>query len=364
MVHPMKECLDARGLHQKSRDREFTTFLDLKSDYHHEFINRLREHVQINGYQWGDVERSVVEREACASSFVETWGKLYWGTESNRQQHLLQESLDDPRHLCVYPDRRKEIVRAIMILLERKAKGVTRNQARQSLGSTETPSAAAARHVPAPSPMPNLSQGGKDNKAKRRRSDDSDQSSFVLDDEPKRLKPQRVSNIRPFRSIIDLRGEGAKQSKPSAAAHVAAPAVKNCAKAKEINSMSDTKFLVTSSNQSGMAPIWIPFQDFQTASSFISHIADECTLRYWDSHIKALSNWQGDTPLPAAVAASVKFEWSDFEIRIRPGKDQDWAFFMEALQRAWKHKSEDPDGGHGPLFKIYVILHVMDKRVS
>lgn len=108
MVHPMRELLDEGGLSASSRDRNFTTFFDLKQDRHHDFISRLRDHVQVYGYQWSELVDSKSERELCAESFVETWGKIYWGTETNRKEYLLPEALDDTDSLCMYPECKKE----------------------------------------------------------------------------------------------------------------------------------------------------------------------------------------------------------------------------------------------------------------
>lgn len=108
MVHPMRELLIDGGLTTQSRDRAFTTFFDLKLDYHKEFLKWLRQHVLTYGYRWEELLTSKDERLLCAESFLSTWGESYWGTETNRQTYLLEDALADPESLCVYPERQDE----------------------------------------------------------------------------------------------------------------------------------------------------------------------------------------------------------------------------------------------------------------
>ena len=119
-----------------------------------------------------------------------------------------------------------------------------------------------------------------------------------------------------------------------------------------------THFLVSISNQQGLAPTWIPFQRFTSTVSFLSHMLSECTLQYWDSHAQMLSNVQLEHP-PVVVAASVKFTWSDFEIRLRQGRDEDWRLVMTQLENAWKESEISKDSFFYDGFKVLVRLHVM-----
>lgn len=120
-----------------------------------------------------------------------------------------------------------------------------------------------------------------------------------------------------------------------------------------------THFLVNISHQQGMAPIWIPFKKFPTTAAFLGSMLSECTLQYWNSSAQALSDVQPER-LQVVVAASVKFNWSDFEIRIRQGKDQDWALFMAQLEKAWKESELSKDSNIYDGFRVLVMLHVLE----
>lgn len=121
-----------------------------------------------------------------------------------------------------------------------------------------------------------------------------------------------------------------------------------------------TTFLVTSSSQPDMGPVWVPFREFGSASSFLSYMTGECHPEAWDlcmqlnNNTKKMTSWTGirttTTTNPAAaapasapsvpeipdmIAATVKFEWSGSAIRVRRGKDQDWGIVMRELQKSW-----------------------------
>jgi hypothetical protein len=120
----------------------------------------------------------------------------------------------------------------------------------------------------------------------------------------------------------------------------------------------ETKFLVEASSQEGMAPVRITFQNFPSASSFLNKMADECNLHEWSASTQLLrenSDWQS---MQTVVAASVKFEWSGFEIRVRRGEDGDWAAVIEELHRAWKAKELNAESSSVQSFMIKVMLHV------
>ncbi|KAE8376740.1 hypothetical protein BDV26DRAFT_282442 [Aspergillus bertholletiae] len=121
---------------------------------------------------------------------------------------------------------------------------------------------------------------------------------------------------------------------------------------------TDTKFLVRASCQEGMAPVWVPFQTFLSASSFLAHMAAECRVDEWSPNKQLLaenSHWQTDQPV---LAASIKFEWSEFEIRVRQGVDHDLTIVFQELQKAWKAKEFNLEGGTIQQFRIKVMLHV------
>jgi hypothetical protein len=124
-----------------------------------------------------------------------------------------------------------------------------------------------------------------------------------------------------------------------------------------------TKFLVSASTQPNMAPVWVPFQIFQSAASFIAHMAEECSIHEWDPSAqlnKEISKWDSSPPAPqAVVAASVKFDWSEFFIRVRQGRDADWEFVMQELRKSWRVNGEDGSEAGNQRFHILVMLHVV-----
>jgi hypothetical protein len=124
-----------------------------------------------------------------------------------------------------------------------------------------------------------------------------------------------------------------------------------------------TKFLVSASTQPNMAPVWIPFQIFQSAASFLAHMAEECNIHEWDPSAqlnKEISKWDSSPPAPqTVVAASVKFDWSELFIRVRQGRDDDWEFVMQELRNSWRVKGEDQSEAGNQRFHILVMLHVV-----
>jgi hypothetical protein len=59
------------------------------------------------------------------------------------------------------------------------------------------------------------------------------------------------------------------------------------------------------------------------------------------------------------VAASVKFDWSEFFIRVRQGRDADWEFVMQELRKSWRVNGEDGSEAENQRFHILVMLHVV-----
>lgn len=119
-----------------------------------------------------------------------------------------------------------------------------------------------------------------------------------------------------------------------------------------------TKFLVSATNQHDMAPVWIPYQHFDSASSFLAAMAEECGVEGWrpEAQLNLEAHASNATIRPFSPAqrvsvASVSFEWTEFAIRVRAGKDRDWAMVMDGLKRAWaKEVAEE--------YRVDVMLHV------
>lgn len=136
----------------------------------------------------------------------------------------------------------------------------------------------------------------------------------------------------------------------------------NVVKSLEHRFRQETKFLVLASTQSSMAPVWVPFQAYQSASSFLTHMADECAFHEWDPSAQLhneISKWDGIPSAPqTVVAASVKFGWSGLHIRVRQDRDEDWELVMQELLDAWKLKMENGSEGVAQRFHIHVMLHV------
>ena len=115
----------------------------------------------------------------------------------------------------------------------------------------------------------------------------------------------------------------------------------------------ETKFLVSASTDKEMAPVWLDYQSFYSATAFLDTMASECLLD-WDPSAQLNSEIMGLSS--QVVAASVKFEWMDFHIRVRAGRDQDWNSVLKKLEKAWldkDHGLENPEE-----FRIGVMLHV------
>ncbi|GAB1204130.1 hypothetical protein APSETT445_002779 [Aspergillus pseudonomiae] len=272
--HPMTCDLDEGRLNAKCRDRKFTTFLDLKFDYHTAFINRLREHVQMTKYSWNELQSFESKRRSCAEKFVEKYGMTYWGAET-RKSYLLPEAFEEPESLCTYPERKDDSI---------------------------------------------WSHGQENNG---------------------NVHPEPTSPKANWTSAGDKAGTTAEK-----------------ASNQEGNYPNDTKFLVEASSQEGMAPVWVSFQNFPSASSFLEHMAAECRVDEWSPSRQILtenSNWESGQ---LVLAASVKFEWSGFEIRVRQGVDHDLTIVFQELQKAWKSKELNLDGGLVKQFRIKVMLHV------
>lgn len=143
-----------------------------------------------------------------------------------------------------------------------------------------------------------------------------------------------------------------------------------------------TVFLVRSNRQPDMGPVWVLFRDFSSASSFLEYMARECHpdgyswTEQQDNKESTSTPWASAySSLPNAIAATVRLEWSELMIRVRRGKDQDWATLMRELKKAWAasknpccesdRRSSQDDGEEreqqqedgGEQFKISAMLH-------
>lgn len=107
-----------------------------------------------------------------------------------------------------------------------------------------------------------------------------------------------------------------------------------------------TTFLVSSSTQPSMGPVWVPFRDFNSASLFLFYMAAECHPEDWQGlglgqspsrqpNNEISRNGASSSSSQNIIAATVKLEWSGVVIRVRRGKDQDWVVVMRELQKAW-----------------------------
>lgn len=142
-----------------------------------------------------------------------------------------------------------------------------------------------------------------------------------------------------------------------------------------------TTFLVSTNTQPGMGPVWVPFQEFGSASSFLSYMAGECHPEDWNPNTQLnseISCWASPSSSLSGgvIAATVRFDWNGFVIRVRRGKDQDWAVVMRELQESWASSSSPPPSfqsqqkmmnptpdsdnfdSEGQGFRISVMLHI------
>ncbi|KAF4216050.1 hypothetical protein CNMCM8980_009254 [Aspergillus fumigatiaffinis] len=375
----MEEALDDGVLRLSMRYRDFTLFLDLKDQYHKEFLTRLTEHTEQFGFDWGMLEQSKHERMSCAESFLGRYGMLYWGKEVNRERFLMKDSRADPASLCVYPERKKEIVRVIEMLLQKKARSILKaNMTPQTpIDAPATSSSLVLTNGLAGSLSSRVDENN--NKPGKRRAPDDIEAS------PSRLRGADAKAIRPFSSINDTASNTMRTQEPisvnEASRNINRPEYPgtpktdsrmtnqsrftpaDTARMPEDALQQQTKFLVSASTQPNMAPVWVPFQIFQSAASFIAHMAEECSIHEWDPSAqlnKEISKWDSSPPAPqAVVAASVKFDWSEFFIRVRQGRDADWEFVMQELRKSWRVKGEDGSEAGNQRFHILVMLHVV-----
>ncbi|PYH65538.1 uncharacterized protein BO88DRAFT_446360 [Aspergillus vadensis CBS 113365] len=413
----MKELLDRGEVKHSWRDQQFVHFLDLKEEYRREFLGLVKDHVEHSGFEWTEILNSKDERDNCAKSFVEEYGLKYWGTPANRKKYLQEESLADEKTLCTYPAQSEEIARTIAILLLRKAKHYSRLS--QEKAKPTQPARAPFETASTKKRKSTVKETDEDDTDKplykaRTRSTPSTIRPFrtiVSDSEPeaevqnttaKKSKKQRTSLANRYKGTPEVQLKTPKGKESISApvqgtfVHRAAPQytakdTKSLITESNSNHVSmtgtapqypqakntkspitesnnhinmttseyakDTKFLVTASNQVGMAPVWLPFTDFAAqATDFLEHMAEQCNVMEWSP--SAQLKW--DSMSPQVFAASVRFDWSDFEIRVRRECNEDLLIMLQELDNAWQAEadSQDEASSSGAVFKIRVMLHV------
>ncbi|PWY85264.1 hypothetical protein BO83DRAFT_433222 [Aspergillus eucalypticola CBS 122712] len=415
----MKELLDRGEVKPSWRDQQFVHFLDLKEEYRREFLGLVKDHVEQSGFEWTEILNSKDERDNCAKSFVEEYGLKYWGTPANRKKYLQEESLADEKTLCTYPAQSEEIARTIAILLLRKAKNYSRLSLEKAKPTQPVKSPfETASTKKRKSTVKETDEDGTDKpvyKARTRSTpntirpfkaivSDSEPEAKILNNTAKKFKKQRASLANRSKGTpeVQLKTPKGKESifapaqgtfvhraapnytkdtksltTESNSNHVsmtAAPQYPQATEAKnntkspvtesnnQINMTTseyakDTKFLVTASNQVGMAPVWLPFTDFAAqATEFLEHMAEQCNVMEWSPSTQL--KW--DSMPPQVSAASVRFDWSDFEIRVRRECNEDLLIMLQELENAWQAEADAQDeaSSAGAVFKIRVMLHV------
>ncbi|RAH70740.1 uncharacterized protein BO66DRAFT_450611 [Aspergillus aculeatinus CBS 121060] len=472
----MKAGLDQGALKPGSIDRDFTKFLDLKSAHQRKFLESLRDHVHFRGFEWGELLNSEATRRTCAEIFVDSVGRTYWGTEENRRKYLMEDSFNDPNALCVYPDRREEIIRTIMILIERKAKSALKprtdkepSKVRPSLPSNDstgfTPldtSTNMASHMTSSSkrvmtPAPHVAVQVERKPKRKSKSfsdeeyretdsavDDTDDVQEYTPSMARQVRRSSTTRIRPFKSIMtsqecdidsdsdpmmvdwqtkwsdpaktkqersrpvkieptppaksfDIekpdyspikmeppasRKKRKSKSKKHSLIRQESPEVMNLDEPVADDTFTITTvtpgveanpddpddpvyFLVTATSQPGMGSVWVPYRDFRSAEDFMRCLRQECRLDNWSPSRQLSHDVSGHSPTtmkPVVVAASVKFDWTDFEIRVRQHHDQDWAMVQQELQKAMEGRTQLLESGSlTSAFKIRVLLHVVEE---
>lgn len=104
----MKAALDDGEIHAKSPDRDFTRFLDLRSRFHKEFMENLRECALDGRCPVEELIGDEVQLRFCAFDFLDKYGQMYWGTPENRKVYLDPRRLEKHDELAMLPDREEE----------------------------------------------------------------------------------------------------------------------------------------------------------------------------------------------------------------------------------------------------------------
>ncbi|KAL1970518.1 hypothetical protein VTN77DRAFT_4162 [Rasamsonia byssochlamydoides] len=399
----LREALEEGVLTIKKNYQDFGVFLDIKKELRSEFLTSLWNHVLHNQYEWETLASDHLERRECATSFITKVGMKYWGTEENRRRCLMPDSLDSPEYLFTYPERKRELIQVVMILLEKKAKS--------EVNGTQDPKNARKRPLRAATPGNGSSPLSESSRQKRKRrrgagrrsggvrlSPDLESSVFDSDVEMNDSKPtvevvitsphtpskspKKGDFTRCTSSPTRKRANGSKKKEDKNKNKTRTPSsdfdIDDIATGEKLvdysksllrNSMSrdidfarleerlgpKTRYLVEATSQEGMAPVLVPFRPFDTVASFLETMEAETHLQEWNPSAQLgvelrrqtcpdFSPMNVDAPTTSyyrIFAASVRFEWSNFHIRVRPGHDNDLREVMDELHRSWLREEEE-----------------------
>ncbi|KAI9372776.1 hypothetical protein BJX61DRAFT_422443 [Aspergillus egyptiacus] len=130
------KCLKTEALSQCRRYRDFTNFLDLQHKHHNRFLGKLRSFSEL--YSWNDLQLSETKRGHCIDHFLETHAMEYWGTEENRSQHLMSDSIERG-DVVSYPEHRDEIRKTLVLLLKRQADSKVKGEHKEEQSQVTLP---------------------------------------------------------------------------------------------------------------------------------------------------------------------------------------------------------------------------------
>ncbi|KAJ9301826.1 hypothetical protein DTO271G3_692 [Paecilomyces variotii] len=322
----------------KSRMRDFTTFLDIKNEYHSEFLKKLWDYVDKNRYSWEKLRTDESERTACATSFVDRFGQRYWG-EKNRTQYLMEHSLKQPENLCVYPQRKEVMIRAVTLLLEKKS------SSREALHIGSGGEGDVA-------PVTETAISETVLKARKSKKKDAKRASYHERLTPELGTPEIVHKI------------GLPLWEPDAELNTPFDEGADMETFAEIESkyMRQTTFLLSTDTEQEMFPVHIPFHRFSRVSAFFTSMMDECVLNEKDDAMQIDDEFNTDGQVGRILAASVGFEWCGYKILVRPGKEHDWKRVIAQLREEWLLRDSGTKEVPYCGFQITVKLHLKKLR--
>ncbi|KAJ9350755.1 hypothetical protein DTO027B9_6779 [Paecilomyces variotii] len=302
----------------KSRMRAFTTFLDIKNEYHSEFLKNLWGYVNKNRcYDWEKLRRDEKVRRVCATTFVDHFGQKYWG-EKSRARYLMEGSLERPENLCVYPQRKEVMIRAVTLLLEKKSSS---REVLQTGSGGEGDVAPVTESAISETVL----------KARKSKKKDAKRASYHERLTPEFGTPEIVQNMG-----LPLWEPPYYHTEPNTPDDEG----EDVETFAEIESkyMRQTTFLLSTDTEQEMFPVHIPFHRFSRVSAFFTSMMDECVLNEKDDTMDTMqiddeSNTDGQ--IGRILAASVGFEWCGYKILVRPGKEDDWKRVIAQLREEW-----------------------------
>ncbi|KAL4780458.1 hypothetical protein BJX76DRAFT_360818 [Aspergillus varians] len=378
------------------RDRDFTNLLDLKYEHHTTFLKRLKHHVEFF-HTWRELRDSAAARNLCIEQFLDIYGTEYWGVQ-HRAKYIMSDSVargDDVR----YPEDSPEIKKTLLLLVKKKADGMSKGSQVEEPVSSQTvvaPSrvntrASTRANTPATraasifrfAPLAQNEQNKQEEREQNRAEEDDEEA--VEEELPRyttlcRTKRRTMSEARTritppsdtssLSSVASLSSPG--NSAIPATSNMSAPSLIDASFAKALRSKycRDTFFLVTMDQKAvlNVAPAWVKFQNFKSASLFLLDMGRGRGLeKEWWTPNAQMEVEGGSGPNQAdhvsaaqeiISMASVRFEWSDDEVLVRWGNDSDWGVVIRMIQKAWVAK----EFGDRliDLFKIRVVLHLED----